>query len=111
MSKPALSPDGRTLAAGDCDHVRVWDVKTGKMVHCFWKPKSTFRCAAFSPHGDLIVAGTTSGTLYVWRLRDGVEVASLQASGSPGTEGHWRLGWLTAVLWRSIQMMEDVFGG
>src|SRR5262249_12588855 len=57
---PLLSPDGRYLATGEIDAVRVWDLATGRQRHAIsTRPGGYTRLALFSPDGRWLIV--TSG--------------------------------------------------
>ncbi|TDC53685.1 serine/threonine protein kinase [Actinomadura sp. KC345] len=56
VSSVAFSPDGRILAGGNPD-VRLWDVRTGRVVAGFdANAKAGIRCVGFSPDGKIVAA-------------------------------------------------------
>jgi WD40 repeat protein len=76
----AISPDGRTIAAGlGCDggsanpsndHVVIWDVATRKRTFVFTDHQSDVRAAVFAPDGTL-VTGSLDGMICRWNVRTG----------------------------------------
>ena len=52
--------------------MRVWDVRTGRSVHLFQTDTHDgdgIKCVEFSPtNGNVLAAGDTDGTLWVWDL-------------------------------------------
>jgi RNA polymerase sigma factor (sigma-70 family) len=82
INRPALSADGRFLAAGDWDgHARVYDLGSGKLVREFdTNPPNVAAhetdvvyAVAFSPDGRTLATGGASGTVRVWELATGGE--------------------------------------
>ena len=85
----ALSPDSTLIALGGYDSkVRIWqssDVNNSLPQN---EPVKTFEIAgndsfsslAFSPNGEWLAGGTTSGAVYVWQLSDGKILYSMQAN-------------------------------
>ncbi|KAI8820693.1 WD40-repeat-containing domain protein [Fimicolochytrium jonesii] len=70
VTSVALSPlDGRCVAAGSLDEmVRVWDMRTGKLLERFEGHKNSVYSVAFSPDGRSIVSGSLDKTLKIWDL-------------------------------------------
>jgi eukaryotic-like serine/threonine-protein kinase len=56
ISAVAFSPDGRTVAAGGMENIKLWDVATGKQRAVFQQPGTT--CLAFSQDGQTLAAGS-----------------------------------------------------
>ena len=82
----AFSPDGTLLAVGTHSQVHLWDVNTGhklfsvSTVHK--RGRVTFRNyyakpLVFSPDGAILVNGTSNGTILVWDVAMGDQIAAL----------------------------------
>jgi WD40 repeat protein len=72
-TRPAFSPDGRTLATCEDDGFRLWDVATGREVHR--QPAHEYQrgvslafanTMAFAPDGRTLITAHQDGTLLVW---------------------------------------------
>jgi WD40 repeat protein len=69
----AISEDGKTVAsAGIGTSVRIYDVKTGRLLRTLGESRNWWR-VAYSPDGKLVAAGDGSET-HVWDLGTGKEV-------------------------------------
>jgi len=77
----AVSPDGRTVAAGGYfgagigdqppyGDVRLFDFSTGRMVAVLKGPQYEIYDLAFSPDGQRLAAGGADGMVYLWRRDD-----------------------------------------
>jgi WD40 repeat protein len=72
----AFSPDGRLLAAGDFNGVRVWEVSTRRLVASLEGATGRVNSVAFSPDGRLVAAGD-AGSVRLWSLASRRQVAEL----------------------------------
>ncbi|MCB0185176.1 MAG: WD40 repeat domain-containing protein, partial [Caldilineaceae bacterium] len=69
LGKLVFSPDGRRLATVCSDQsVRLWRTTDGALMHILHGSTLQFRCIAFHPDGNMVVAGTQEGRLYSWDL-------------------------------------------
>ncbi len=74
----AFSPDGRLLATCDTDcNVRLWEVKTGKLVLICQGHTNWVRSVAFSPNGEILASCGADHTVKLWSVRDGVCIKTL----------------------------------
>ncbi|MGC9527564.1 MAG: NB-ARC domain-containing protein [Limnospira sp.] len=69
----AFSPDGKILATCDTDcNVRLWEVKTGKLLGICEGHANWVRSVAFSPDGEILASGGADHTVKFWNVRDGI---------------------------------------
>jgi WD40 repeat protein/transcriptional regulator with XRE-family HTH domain len=74
----AFSPDGELLATCDTDcHVRLWEVKTGKLLFICQGHSNWVRCVVFSPDGEILASCGADKTVKLWSVRDGVCIKTL----------------------------------
>jgi WD40 repeat protein len=66
------SSDGKLIAgSGMGKKIRVWDAKSGAVLHSFEGHKGITRAVAFSPDAKLLAAGGDDGFARVWDLGSG----------------------------------------
>jgi WD40 repeat protein len=71
-----FSPDGKFLGAAGRDALRVWDVSTDKLLQ---QVSAEAWCLVFSPDSKKIASGNMDGTVQLWDVATGKEVATLKA--------------------------------
>jgi WD40 repeat protein len=74
----AFSSDGQLLATCDTDcHVRVWEVKTGKLLLICQGHTNWVRFVVFSPDGEILASCGADQNVKLWNVRDGVCIKTL----------------------------------
>ncbi|BAY23906.1 WD-repeat protein [Calothrix sp. NIES-2100] len=74
----AFNPNGQLLATCDTDcHVRVWEVKTGKLLLICQGHINWVRFVLFSPDGELLASCGADQNIKLWNVRDGVCIKTL----------------------------------
>jgi WD40 repeat protein len=69
----AATPDGRLLVSASWDRtVRVWDLRTGRVVHVLEGHEQYVESVAVTRDGTRAVSGSVDGTVRVWDLTLGV---------------------------------------
>jgi WD40 repeat protein len=62
----AFSPDGRTLASGSWDGVRMWDIASGQARTTLTGHTQQVMAVAFSPDGRTLASGSYDRTIRLW---------------------------------------------
>jgi WD40 repeat protein len=74
----AFSPDGRLLATCDTDcNVRVWEVKSGKLLLICQGHANWVRFVVFSPDGKTLASCGADWSIKLWNVKDGVCIKTL----------------------------------
>ena len=72
ISSATFSPDGKLIATCDFDClVRLWQVKTGKLLNIFEGHANWVRAIAFSPDGRILASRGADRTVKIWNVVDG----------------------------------------
>lgn len=77
-----VSPDGRLVASGGRDGVRVWELATATesaSLEGFDTEHAFHFCCCFSPDQKVIASGDWSGTLTLWNAQSGRRLRSVRA--------------------------------
>ncbi len=80
----AVSPDGQTLASGSFGTIRVWNLKTGKLIRTInaVHSKKWVRTLAIAPDNRTLVSGGDDNNVSVWNLKTGKAIFTM--SGHKG---------------------------
>ena len=65
----AVSPDGRALAVGAADGVRLYELATGQRRHTFAGLTRPVEAVAFSPDGRFLASESADGPVLLWDVR------------------------------------------
>ena len=72
MSRPAISPDSRLVAAGHSDsRVYVWNIDHGETRFILEGHARMVNSVDFSPDGRYLASGSADGTVRLWNPEDG----------------------------------------
>jgi len=107
----AFSPDGRYVAEGVFDNVRLWDTQTGEMVRMLDTTPPIYTPPdgiSFSPDGTALARNDYNRNVYLFRTSDSALLAQYSAPGLGGyslvysPDGQWLAnpGASSVLLWR-----------
>jgi WD40 repeat protein len=89
----AFSPDGQFAVAFGLDkHLRLYDVRSGKLIRRFEQGPAVVNNASFSPDGRRVLASYEGGLDYsgLWDVQSGREIYRLRTAGNPKGAGRIR---------------------
>ncbi len=66
-----FSPDGKTLACGEGQNVKLWDITTGELITTFRGHTGLVDNLAFSPDGSILASASGDGTVLYWNINTG----------------------------------------
>lgn len=80
----ALSPDGQTLASGSFGTIRIWNLKTGKLIRTIngVHSKKWVRTLTIAPDNRTLVSGGDDKNISMWNLKTGKAIRTM--SGHKG---------------------------
>ncbi len=66
----AISPHGYLLVSGSDDQtIRLWNLKTGQLLHQFKGHQAAVNTVAISPNGQKLISGSLDRTIVAWNLK------------------------------------------
>ncbi|MDX2241061.1 MAG: hypothetical protein NW224_10295 [Leptolyngbyaceae cyanobacterium bins.302] len=89
-----FSSDGKLLAGGGFDGIKIWNFETGEQVQRITKHKNVryhehldiVGNCVFSPEGELLFSAGSDGSIQIWSVETGQNVGTL--------DGENRIGWV-----------------
>ncbi|MEG3921785.1 serine/threonine-protein kinase [Microcoleus sp. POL10_C6] len=77
----ALSPDGQTLVSASFGTIRIWNVRTGRLVRTLNSvhSKKSVNTLAVSPNSSILASGGGDNNLILWDLKTGRRMRTIAA--------------------------------
>ena len=73
-----FSPDGTLIISGsDDNNIRLWNVKTKKLLRTFDGHSGTVNSVVFSPNGTRFISGSYDETIGLWDVKSGDRIRSI----------------------------------
>ena len=103
VNSVAYSPDGQTLASGGSisyqelirlkyspdlasgsydQSIKLWDVKTGKLLQTLKDDSGSVKSVAYSPDGQTLASGSRDNTIKLWDVKTGKLLQTLEGHSS-----------------------------
>ena len=64
-----FSPDGKILACGEGQNVKLWDITTGELITTFRGHIGLVDYLAFSPDSSILASASEDGTVLYWNIK------------------------------------------
>ena len=80
VSSVAYSPNGQTLASGGGEDktIKLWNVKTGKLLQTLKGHSEGVTSVAYSPDGQTLASGSYDKTIKLWNVKTGKLLQTLE---------------------------------
>ena len=78
VSSVAFSPDGKLLASGSYEEIKLWDVATGQCIRTLKGHILMVYSVSFSPDGRLLASGAWDKTVKLWDVATGECIRTLK---------------------------------
>jgi WD40 repeat protein len=79
MNKSALSPDGQYAVTVTYVTARIWNAKTGQLLHVLDSFDGYFTAVSFSADSRVVVTGSSQGLIETWDVSTGQNIFSFLA--------------------------------
>ncbi|UNU23581.1 serine/threonine-protein kinase [Microcoleus vaginatus] len=81
----ALSPDGQTLVSASFGTIRIWNVRTGRLVRTLNSvhSKKSVKTLAVSPDSSILASGGDDNSVILWDLKTGRRTRTIAAHTAP----------------------------
>lgn len=85
--RQSFSPDGRFLAVGGRDSLKIWDLKTAQLRLALKDHKDLINVIRYSPTGEHLASGDYNGVVRIWNVEDGTLVREIKPFSSTTAQG------------------------
>ena len=77
----ALSPDGQTLVSASFGTIRIWNLRTGRLVRTLNSvhSKKSVNTVAVSPDSSILASGGDDNNVIIWNLKTGQRIRTIPA--------------------------------
>ena len=82
-----FSPNGKILACGAGQHVKLWDTTTGELLTTFTAHIGFIEYLAFSTDGSTLASASKDGTIKYWNINTGKPITSHITRHTPWIKG------------------------
>ncbi len=74
-----FSPDGQTVIGGGANQkIKVWDIKTGKVLKTLSGHQDAVRSLVLTPDGKTLISGSGDCTIKIWDLQTGQVIQTIE---------------------------------